>query len=407
MEALNILLARQPIYNRDLEVHAYELLFRAPNQPDWEWDGDVATSQLVVNAFAEIGIDKVTDNKSAFINFTQKWLISPPPFDARYVTIEVLEDVEPNEEIISGIKTMSQKGFTIALDDFEYDDKWIPILEIADIVKIDVLTLKDAELESTIEKLKPYNVKLLAEKVEDHDAFDKCKALGFELFQGFFLSKPQNVHGDVLPSNKVVVMRLLSELQNPNVTTESLEQIISNDISLTTKMLRICNSAQFAVVKKIDSIKRAVVLIGLQALKQWSSIIALSRMADKPSELINQALLRAKMMEKLAEVSNADNKEMHFTVGMFSLIDSFFDQPKETVLKNLPFDDSINSALLSYEGNMGILLKTIVALEQADWNSIDWPFLQSLDINEEQFEKAYIDALVWSTEIMKSLLDQK
>ncbi|MGB1060849.1 MAG: hypothetical protein ACPGZU_12005 [Ketobacter sp.] len=124
MESHHILLARQPIFDRDLNLFAYELLFRPPHPSEWVWDGDLATSQLVINAFTEIGIDKVCDNKTAFINFTQKWLLSPPPFDARHVTVEILEDVEPDQDVIDGVRALLKAGFSIALDDFEFDEKW-------------------------------------------------------------------------------------------------------------------------------------------------------------------------------------------------------------------------------------------------------------------------------------------
>ncbi len=404
MESPNILLARQPIYDKDLKVYAYELLFRPQLGSDWKWDGDLATSQLVINAFAEIGIERVCDNKTAFINFTRKWLISPPPFDANHVAIEVLETVEPDAEVIAGIRKMAAAGFTIALDDFVYHDKWHPILEVADIVKVDVLNHTGPELETMVEKLAKYNVKLLAEKVESYQDLERCQALNFDYFQGFFLCHPQNIHGDSLPTNKVVVMRLLAELQNPNSTVKSLEDIIANDISLSTKILRICNTAQYTSVAKITSIRQAVVLIGLDALKRWSSIIALSKMSDKPNELICLSLSRAKMMELLAVQSGEIEKESFFTVGMFSLMDAFFDQPKDKLLKTLPFDTSLNDALLRYEGPAGALLKALEAHEKGRWEDIDWNYLASKNIEQPVFEKAYTESIVWATDIIKSLL---
>jgi EAL and modified HD-GYP domain-containing signal transduction protein len=405
MDSANILLARQPIYDLDLNLYAYELLFRPPHPADWEWDGDVATSQLIINAFTEIGIDKVSDNKTAFINFTRKWLVSPPPFDSRFVTVEVLEDVEPDDEVIAGVRALAKSGFTIALDDFEFDEKWQPLLEMADIIKIDVLTQKGDQLQNLVTQLQPYNVKLLAEKVEDYEILEQCKALGFSYFQGFFLSRPQNVHGDALPSNKVVIMRLLAEMQNPDASVNELENIISNDIALSTKILRICNTAQYATQSKIDSIKRAVVLLGLQTLKQWSSMIALSRMSDKPSELICLTLSRAKTMELLAQATNLDNADVYFTVGMFSFIDAFFDQSKEVILQSLPFDDDINAALLHYEGNTGKILASVIAHERGAWDEINWPYLNDLGIDDALYEQAYVEAIVWSTDVMKSLLE--
>lgn len=405
MESTNILLARQPIYDRDLNLYAYELLFRPPHPSDWVWDGDVATSQLVINAFTEIGIDKVCDNKTSFINFTRKWLVSPPPFDARHVTVEILEDVEPDEEVIAGVAAMIEAGFTIALDDFEFDAKWHPLLEMAHIVKVDVLAQEGDSLEQLVAQLAPYNLRLLAEKVEDYDMLERCKGLGFELFQGFFLARPQNVHGDSLPANKIVVMRLLAELQNPEASVAKLEEIISNDISLSTRILRICNTAQYATQSKIDSVRRAVVLLGMNTLRQWSSLIALSRMSDKPSELVCLTLSRAKMMEILAKAAGKEDADAYFTVGMFSFIDAFFDQTKETLLQSLPFDNAINRALLHYEGDTGKLLRNVIAHERGQWEEVNWTELNASGIDEALFEDAYMEALVWSTDIMKSLLE--
>lgn len=405
MESSNILLARQPIYDCQLNVAAYELLFRPPQGVAWEWDGDVATSQLVLNAFAEIGFDRATDNKRAFINFTRRWLLEPPPFDPTQVTIEILETVEPDAEVVAAVRALAKKGFVIALDDFVFAEKWHPLLQLASIVKVDVLEHHGAALEQMVQQLSPYNVTLLAEKVETYGVFEHCKVLGFKLFQGYFLCRPQNIKGNALPSNKMVVMRFLAELQNPDVDMGSLEQLISHDISLSTRLLRICNSARYGARTKIDSIRRAMVLIGLQALKQWAGIIALSRMADKPSELITLTLTRARMMELLGEQYNLPERETYFTVGMFSLIDAFFDQTKQTSLGGLPFSDAVNAALLHYDGPAGKILHAVEAHEQGHWSDIDWNALHAIGIEQPGFEQAYLDALVWAADIMQSLLE--
>lgn len=405
MDSNPILLARQPIYDCDLNLFAYELLFRPPHPSDWVWDGDVATSQLVTNAFTEIGIDKVCDNRTAFINFTRKWLVSPPPFDARHVTVEVLEDIEPDADVVKGVAALREAGFTIALDDFEFDAKWHPLLEMAHIVKIDVLAHNENELEKLVAQLEPYGVKLLAEKVEDYEMQERCKDLGFDYFQGFFLSRPQNVHGAPMPTNKIVVMRLLAEMQNPEASVAKLEEIITSDIALSTKILRICNTAKYATMNKIDSIRRAVVLLGMHTLKQWSSLIALSRMSDKPSELICLTLSRARIMEMLAKASGRENPDIYFTVGMFSFIDAYFDRPKEELLQSLPFNDSLNNALLHFEGDTGKLLRNVIAHERGNWDEIDWQELSALGIEEDLFEEAYLESLQWAAEIMKSLLE--
>jgi len=402
MESPNILLARQPIYDSTLDVTAYELLFRPP--AGWVWDGDVATSQLVVNAFAEIGIEKATDNKRAFINFTRQWLLSPPPFDPQLVVIEILESVEPDADVVRSVAQLKRSGYTIALDDFVFAPQWRPLLELADIVKIDVLQHDDAALKTLTGQLREYPLQLLAEKVETYSVFEHCKSLGFQMFQGYFLCRPQNIHGESIPSNKMVVMQLLAEVQDPDVDLGGLEKLISHDISLSTKLLRICNSARYATRTRIDSIRKAMVMIGLQELKQWASIIALSRMTDKPNELITLTLTRARMMELLAHSTAVNNRDIYFTVGMFSFIDAFFDQSKETILRSLPFNEEVNRALLHYEGVPGKMLQAVAAHEQGHWDQINWQTLEAMGISQDVFENAYIEALQWAAAIMQSLL---
>ncbi|MFZ5601179.1 MAG: EAL and HDOD domain-containing protein [Pseudomonadota bacterium] len=402
MESPNILLARQPIYDSTLDVTAYELLFRPP--AGWVWDGDVATSQLVVNAFAEIGIEKATDNKRAFINFTRQWLLSPPPFDPQLVVIEILESVEPDADVVRSVAQLKRSGYTIALDDFVFAPQWRPLLELADIVKIDVLQHDDAALKTLTGQLREYPLQLLAEKVETYSVFEHCKSLGFQMFQGYFLCRPQNIHGESIPSNKMVVMQLLAEVQDPDVDLGGLEKLISHDISLSTKLLRICNSARYATRTRIDSIRKAMVMIGLQELKQWASIIALSRMTDKPNELITLTLTRARMMELLAHSTAVNNRDIYFTVGMFSFIDAFFDQSKETILRSLPFNEEVNRALLHYEGVPGKMLQAVAAHEQGHWDQINWQTLEAMGISQDLFENAYIEALQWAAAIMQSLL---
>ncbi|HVL00623.1 MAG TPA: HDOD domain-containing protein [Dongiaceae bacterium] len=319
--------------------------------------------------------------------------------------IEILESVEPDVEVVRNVTRLKQAGYVIALDDFVFDHKWEPLLKLADIVKVDVMHHQGAELEKLARQLKRYPLQLLAEKVETYDVMEHCKALGFELFQGYFLCRPQKVSGASIPSNKMVVMRLLAELQNPDVDLGSLEKLISHDVSLSTKLLRICNSARYTTRGKVDSIRKAMMLMGLQALKQWSCIIALSRMTDKPNELITLTLTRARMMEQLSQTASVPNKEIYFTLGMFSFIDAFFDQNKATILHSLPFNDDVNRALLHYEGEAGRILEAVENHEQGHWDLIDWQLLDDLGISQESFENAYLEALQWAAAIMQSLLE--
>lgn len=400
----SILLARQPVYDKQLNVTAYELLFRPPEGDDVSsWDADEETTAVLVAAFTEIGIGQVSDNKSAFIHFTRRWLLSPPPLDPQNVTIQVMKSNQPDAELIAAITQLRNAGFSIAVECTNGMAEWDVLIKLAHVVMVDVSALKGDTLDKLTAYLKKHPVKLLAQKVENYTVFEHCAKLGFDIFQGGFLCRPQSVKGNTIASNKLVVMNLLAALQNPDVDLKSLENIITNDVALSVKLLRICNNASYATQAKVDSIKRAIMILGLQKLKSWVSVIALSRLSDKPTELVMLTLTRAKMMEIMAQKASLQ-AEKSFTVGLFSAIDAFFDNDIKSILDTLPFDDEIKHAILLHEGNFGKLLKFTLSHERGDWNQVDWPSLDALKIDKECFEGAYIDAVRWASTVMQSLL---
>ncbi|PCJ45696.1 MAG: EAL domain-containing protein [Moraxellaceae bacterium] len=411
MNSENVLLARQPIYDNNLSVVAYELLFRPQkndqhtenqeNEPDW--NGDRATSQVIINAMAEIGLNAAADNKPAFINFTQRWLESPPPFDKKSVTIELLESIIPSATVIDAVQSLVDDGYTIALDDFEFSEAWIPLLELAHIIKIDVLAYSGKKLEALIEKLAPYQITLLAEKVENYAVYEHCKSLGFLMFQGYFFCRPQIITGSTIPANKLAVMQLLSELQKPDAEVTDLENLIINDPSISLKLLRIFDSAAFTLHSKVDSVRKAIVLFGLKQLRAWASVIALSQLSDKPDQLTITTLTRAKLMELVASRLPNANPDSYFTAGLFSTVDAYFDQTKEVIFNSLPLDETVTNALLHFEGDMGFALRNVIYQDQGQWDEIDWVQLAKFEIDENYMETAYLDALKWADEIVKAL----
>ena len=406
MSENKILLARQPIYDTTMRITAYELLFR-PSDPGAmrAWDGDKATSEVILNAFTEIGIETVTESLPAYINFTRKWLLNPPAFDPKQVVIELLEDIEYDDEALNAVRHLAAQGFQIALDDFVFADKFAPVLRIATIVKLDVLAHDRETIARWVARLRFFKVHLIAEKVETHEMMEFCKEIGFESFQGYFLSRPQIIKGNKVASSKVVVMQLLSELQNPDAEFSEIEKLISQDPTLTYKLLKVFNAATYALPKKVDSINRAVTLLGLTKIKSWASVISMSQMTDKPHALMLTALIRAKMCEQLAENFGNSDSEQYFTVGLFSTLDAFFDRDMPTVLETLPLVEDITDAILFQKGQLGKILQSTIAHEQADWDHIDWDTLGDLGITPDEMEIAYINSIRWSASICNTILN--
>tara|TARA_R110001592_G_scaffold138511_4_gene357649 strand:+ start:30965 stop:32182 length:1218 start_codon:yes stop_codon:yes gene_type:complete len=393
-EPQDILLARQPIYNTNKEVIAYELLFRENTDIPTVgvFDGNRATSRVLLSLFTESDISTITHGLPAFINFTSELIHNPPFFDPKTMVIEVLEDICITEKIVSSLKKLKAKGYTLALDDFVMNEKYLPLLEMVDIIKLELPEMNDDVLASTIQKLKQYKVKILAEKIETPELFNRCKDLGCDMFQGYFLAKPEIIKGKKIAASKMSVLSLISEIQAPEIDMNGLTKIISRDPALSYKLLKLINSAAFKRGNTIDSIHKAVTLLGIEKIKSWASLLALSKLDDKPESLHYIALVRALMCEKLAEFIQLDSKDRFYTVGLLSCLDAFFDQELTEVIKHISLDKAINDALVSYQGNAGLALHTTLNFEKSQWHKIKWNELSKYELSVKLINEIYFDA---------------
>jgi c-di-GMP-related signal transduction protein len=396
-----IFIGRQPIFNSTLKVVGYELLFRPGDVDAFDGsDGNTATSQVINNALMEIGLDEIVGDVPAYINFTKDLLVNGVarllPEDR--VVLEILETVSVDQELIEAVKELVAAGYIIALDDFTFSDEWIPLIELAHIIKIDVMMHPLEEVQKQIGHLKGSKAKLLAEKIETQDEYDELKDEGFDYFQGYFFSKPTVLSAQELSSDNISLLRLLAELQNPNVEITDIEKLISQNITLSYKLFRYINSAAFAVKTEITSIKQIVIYFGIQRLKDWVSLMALTGNNDKPAELIHTGLVRAKMCELIADEIDVVDKDSYFVVGLFSILDALLDQPLDTLLKQLPLDESINLALLESEGERGKALSCSLSCEKCDWDEIKFPNISLVRLSD-----MYQEATSWSRQTLSEI----
>jgi EAL and modified HD-GYP domain-containing signal transduction protein len=399
----DVLLARQPIYDRSKKTVGYELLFRSEcDTPISEFDGNLATSRVLLNLFTESDIASITNNRPAFVNFTAELIHNPPLFDPKTVVIEVLENISITNEIVSSLVKLKKKGFTLALDDFVMDARYKKILPLVDIVKLELPAMNEEELSNTINELKQHDVKLLAEKIETPEDFNRCYELGCDLFQGYFLSKPELVKGRKIPAGKMAVIDLISQIQSPEIDMNGLTAVISRDPALSFKLLKLINSAAFKRSNTIESIHKAVTLLGINKIKSWASLLALSKLDDKPEALHYQALVRALMCERLSENIAPENSEQFYTVGLLSSLDAFFDQSLDDIITHISLAEEIKEALICQKGHAGFALKTTRAFEQAQWQKLDWTELAKFELNAKQINDIYFEscrmALVISSE---------
>jgi EAL and modified HD-GYP domain-containing signal transduction protein len=404
VSAISVLLARQPIFDTRQNIVAYELLFRSANAVLQKTiDGDQATSQVLLNAFTELPITEVIENKQAFVNFTRKLILNPPPIHQAHLVVEVLETVSYDNEVHKGLLTLKELGYTIALDDFIYNERLQGLVEIADIIKLDVLAMSFDDVKKHLQQLSKYDVTFLAEKVETHEMFEECKQLGFELFQGYFLSRPQLISGTKIAENKQSILKLIGKLQDPDIDMDEVVGAISMDPVLSFKLLKLINSSLFSFSTEIASIKHAVTLLGLQKTKSWATLLAIADNGEKPKALAVVALNRARLCQLLGMDILADNSqaESYFTSGLMSTLDAFFNTAIDVLLQQLSLSREIEDAILHNSGDIGFALSIAKLCEEAKWELIDWTALISHKITPERFKQHYLDSIRWTKEIME------
>ncbi|MBD3274047.1 MAG: HDOD domain-containing protein [Candidatus Marinimicrobia bacterium] len=402
---MEVFVARQPIFNRRFNVHAYELLFRSglQNYVDFD-DGDRATLDVIRNSFFYIGLEELTDHKQVFVNFTSNLLLKGVPtlFPSNVMIIEILENVEPTKEILDACKALKQSGYTLALDDFILSDKKNPLIEFADIIKVDFRESTNAQQDAILDLGRTHRIKFLAEKVETSKEFKRAREAGYAFFQGYFFSKPVIRSGRSIPAFKLNYMKMLQEVNRADVDFSDMERIIKRDLAMTYKLMRFINSAYFGVLEQVNSIKRALVLLGIDEIKKWISFIALDNMAqDKPNELIKTSVVRARLCENIAmQVGLDDYAAEAFLMGMFTVIDAIMDKPMREILPQLALADEIKNALTGKENRFKHILDLVLAYERGEWD--DFSRLSEItDFSESEMPKIYNDGLKWTEQIFE------
>ena len=397
---MDVFVARQPIFDINHRCIAYELLFRdgissVMNNPD----GDAATLELLSNSFLSIGLDTLSHRKKCFINFTQNLLLQKLPlaFPKENIVVEVLENITPDSEMLEACKDIRSKGYTLALDDFVYHPKWDPMLDLVQYVKIDCLQTATADMGSVIKKLNKYSAGLIAEKVETRLTYKVTSKLGFAYFQGYFFCRPQIIRSRQIPSSKLNLLTIMAQVRDPNITMTDLEKVISRDVGISFKLLNYLNSAFYSRGAVIKSIKHALILLGLEQLTRFVSVITLTTLgSDKTDELIRLSSIRGRFCELTSAHCGLSGKAPElFTIGLFSLIDTLMDDTMERLLEKLPLSDTIKDALLLGSGNYAGVLSLVVQYESGNWSKVD-EMAQLLGISGTSLPANYLAAIQWA-----------
>ena len=399
----DIYFARQPIYDRDFQVEGYELFYRHAGADSAQFlDAEIATSQVVLNTVTEVGLDQVVGQHKAFINVARDFVVGGhlEMFVLPQLVFEVVGNIVVDEPLLCALRSLRQQGHRFVLDDYTDNEAYRALLEIADYVKIDMLTSPEMEVRRLVPLLRRHRVALMAERIETQAVQELCQTLRFDYFQGYHFSQPKLLKFRGVPANHLAMLQLIGKLHDPQIDLKSIEGLIRQDVSLSYKLLRYINSAYFNLPRRIDSIQRAIILLGINKIRSWATLTSLANIEDHRSDLITLALERAKMCELLADATGIKQKESGFTVGLLSVLDAIAQAPLEQVLASLPLDEAINKALLQHAGPLGRILACALAYERCDWEALDMLGLESSQINDA-YMTALAEAYRASCELLK------
>ena len=396
-----VFVARQPIFDRNLHVAGYELLFRGGDAASaLVADPEGATASVVLNSFTEIGLERLVGAKPAWVNVSREFVLSglassmPPAV----VGLEILEDELLDERFVLALIELKRQGYRLALDDFEYSVSAERLLTLVDLVKLDLIALGREGMAREVARLKPYGMTVLAEKVESHEEHAYCAGLGCDLFQGFFFCRPELLHKRGIIANRASMLQVVAALQDPTVQLGQLERMIGRDVGLSFRLLRYINSAFFGLRFEISSIRQALALLGVENLRRWATLTVLASIDGKPPELTATALVRARFCEQAGEQLAGPRPGELFTLGLFSVIDALMDAPIDEVVGMIPFPSDMRDALIQRKGEKGKLLDCVTALEAGDFDRAQRLVRGAGDL--------YVEALVWANDAAEALFEE-
>jgi EAL and modified HD-GYP domain-containing signal transduction protein len=406
MSAQEIFIGRQPILDREQQLHAYELLFRRGTQNSAEVTDDLAaTATVLSHAFTELGLEAALGPYLGFVNLDARMLMSDAIelLPKEKFVLEVLETVELTPDVVRRCRTLKDLGYTLALDDFvRLEEQHRPLLEMADIVKVELMGMDDATLRQTEAALRPWPVTLLAEKVDSEAQARFCRELGFALFQGYYFAKPTVIAGKKLSHSELALIRLLGLILD-DAETPQLEGIFKHEPGLTMNLMRLTNSAASGLRQKITSLRHAITVLGRRQLQRWLQLLLYTNPSGGGANpLLQLAATRGRFMELLAgdlQGAGRDLEDRAFMTGIMSLMPALLHVPIGEVIASLNVAPDVREALEQRQGPLGTMLLLAEKLEEGDMAACQAHTAQLPGLDADRVNAILSQALAWANNI--------
>ena len=405
MSAQEIFIGRQPILDRERQLYAYELLFRRGTQNSAEVTDDLAaTATVLSHVFSELGLEAALGPYLGFVNLDARMLASDALelLPKEKFVLEVLETVDITPEVVRRCRELKDKGFTLALDDFvAFEEKHKPLLDLAGIVKVDLMGMEAGALERTVRALRPWKVKLLAEKVDDEAQVRVCRDLGFELFQGYYFAKPTIIAGKKLSHSELALIRLLGLILD-DADTPLIEDIFKQEPGLSLNLMRLTNSAAAGLRQKFTSLRHAITVLGRRQLQRWLQLLLFTNPAGGGANpLLQVAATRGRFLELVAGDmgTSRDFEDRAFMTGIMSLLPALLHVPIGEIIATLNVAPDVRAALENRAGVLGRMLLLAEKQEEGDMDACFALVAELPGLDNERVNAILAQALAWANNI--------
>lgn len=399
MADVDVLVARSPIFHRPAQVYGYELLFGSDISPCFRVEeSDQAALKVVADAFFLLGIESLTRGRRAFITFLRDGLLNryPTAFPRDLVAVQIAPTVEPERDVLQACRELKELGYLIVTDHRFLTAQARRPTRIASIVRVDFAQTPPAERARAAARYAAAGLPLLASRVATSEAFSDAIKLGFTYVEGRFFCQPIIVRGRDIPAFKTNHLRLLREINRPELNYQQIEAIIKSEVALSYKLLRYLNSWIFGIRNRVSSIRQALVLLGESNIRKWASVLILSDLGrDRPPELVVTSVVRARFCEAIARRARVSGQAQdYYFLGLFSLLDALVGRPLADVLAGLPITETTRQALLGYENEARPVLELVLSYEVGDWSRVAM-LADLLALPLTELPDLYLEAVNW------------
>ena len=396
------LLSRQPVLNLQQELVGYELTL-LPAMPVQE---NSSTAMLVCAAYAELGIQTALGQSKAFLPadlaFLHDDLIEALPPDAVVIELDFAD--APDERTLQRCRALRERRYALALNDYRgLDKRSSTLLSMLDVIRIDIRQFDDAALRQLASPLVKLPLKLLAVGVETREAMERCRDIGFQLFQGYYFARPEIVSGRRLSASQASLVGLIN-LAGRDADTIAIEEGIKREPALAINLLRIVNSVGQGLARRITSLRHAITMLGRRQLQRWLQLLLMTpagKTADASrSPLLQVAALRGRMMEMLIEHSHPRDRKLAdqaFITGIMSMMPAALGLPMSEIFEQIALETEVMNALATHDGALGKTLELLECFDAEDSAGCDALIAKhpALNLNRARLNSCLTESLRW------------